>query len=184
MPRLRIEIRVATARIERPVIEAEVGEAPDLVRTDRHAGHCVGEPVAVAMRPLERCEWIEIPTALHRVGTAEIDGVAPGTGDHRVDADLHLPCGPHETERSLSAEDRVGPRIRRSEENKIGADIETGDEVAADGEVPRSTRIGAGVVVHEWHRPASFSGCRGKARHLARQPEARAALIRRSGMRR
>ena len=44
-------------------------------------------------------------------------------------------------------------------------------------EVLRSACVGGGVVVHERQRPSRFTRRRRKARHLARQPEARAALV-------
>lgn len=69
--RLRVELCVSAARIERPVIETDVGQTTDLVSAQRYAAHRIGEPVAVAAIPLERRERIEVGATFDGVGATD-----------------------------------------------------------------------------------------------------------------
>ncbi len=59
-PAVRVEIRIPSAGISGPMVDAYIGETPELICPDWRTEHGIGEIVVVPVVPLECAESVKV----------------------------------------------------------------------------------------------------------------------------
>ena len=162
MPLLRIEVGVAAAGIERPVVGAQVGQSPRRVAAHGHARHRVGDIVVVAVVPLQRPDGVEVADARQRVALTSVSVPPPGpvsVASTPTFARPNSPVTPNDAWPQRPAS-RTRSWVRGTPGRLSRPDPPSRDRRAETSGRPR---IGGGVVIDDRQVPTRLAGHRGEA---------------------
>jgi len=128
---LLVEVRIAAARVQCPMVDADVGKAGRVIGADRHVCGGVHHEAVHAPVPLERSRGIQVTEAGARVALATREHGAARPGERGLDARLHPAESTRHAHGSLAARDRRREDVRRRNEKEVCPRVQACREPAA-----------------------------------------------------
>jgi hypothetical protein len=178
---VRFEVGVATADIDRPVPDAEIGQPRVIIRPGRHVGRGICHEIVHAGIPTQTALRPKIAEAIAGVEDALGPGHAERTDarrDDRIDVSAHVPKALQHRQVRLPSKDGRGKRVSRREQEEVGARRELCRHADVHNRIESSDRDlarprdGAACIQGRMIKDAGSrpSGRRGVAERLPKKP--------------